>query len=347
MADARAGLKRAERVGDPRLLAAAIACVSLLETFLLEATPGLLERGVELERGFGRPLRFQESPAFVWVIRLIHVDEIDEARRVLVELTEAVERHGDEHTRAYCGLEATNLELLAGRLDQAVEHGRRTLSLADELEEDDLRVHAAGFAAGAMANAGHAEEATRVAGIALALAGDEDAYATLMAVSALARLALVRGDLSEVRRLLEDMPAMLLRAGHRHPVANPWADLIEALIGLGELEQATDLLATYDDLAIRSSRWARTNAARCRGLLFLAYGRRYGRAVAELELSLEEEGGTYPLERGRTLHGARDGAPPIGTLAATGPLARPPRRRSRCWTRWARCPGATRRSATS
>jgi DNA-binding CsgD family transcriptional regulator len=300
LADARAGLRRAERVGDPRLVAAAIACVSLLETFLLEATPGLLERGVELERGLGRPLRFQESPAFVWVIRLIHVDEIDEARRVLDELTDAVERHGDEHSRAYCGLEATNLELLAGRLDRAVEHGRRTMSLAEELEDDDLRVYAAGFAAGAMADAGHPEEATRVAGIALALAGDQDAYATLMAVSALGRLALLRGDLSEVRRLLEHVPAMLMRAGHRHPVANPWADLIEALIGLGELEQAKVLLVTYDDLAVRSGRWARTNAARCRGLLFLADGDD-ANAVAAFERSLEEEGGTYPLERGQTL----------------------------------------------
>jgi DNA-binding CsgD family transcriptional regulator len=300
LADARAGLTRAERVGDPRLVAAAIACVSLLETFLLEATPGLLERGVELERGLGRPLRFQESPTFVWVIRLIHVDEIDEARRVLDELTEAVERHGDEHSRAYCGLEATNLELLAGRLDRAVEHGRSTMSLADELGEDDLRVHAAGFAAGALADGGHGEEAMRAADAALTLAGEQDAYAVSMAVSALGRLALVQGDLPEAHRLLGDAPAMLMRAGHRHPVANPWADLIETLIGLGDLEQATDLLATYDDLAVRSSRWARANAARCRGLLCLAHGEDAS-AVAALERSLEEEGGTYPLERGRTL----------------------------------------------
>ena len=49
LADARAALERAERVGDPRLLAAAISRVGLAETYAAEVTPGILERGVELE----------------------------------------------------------------------------------------------------------------------------------------------------------------------------------------------------------------------------------------------------------------------------------------------------------
>ena len=53
LADARAALEQAERVGDPRLLAAAISRVGLAETYAAEVTPGILERGVELEESLG------------------------------------------------------------------------------------------------------------------------------------------------------------------------------------------------------------------------------------------------------------------------------------------------------
>ena len=60
--DAREGLERAERVGDPPLLATAICRVGLIETWALEITPGLLERGVAIEDGLERPLLFHDSP---------------------------------------------------------------------------------------------------------------------------------------------------------------------------------------------------------------------------------------------------------------------------------------------
>ena len=48
LADAREGLRRAEDVGDARLLATAVARVGWLEIWQLDSTPGLLDRGREL-----------------------------------------------------------------------------------------------------------------------------------------------------------------------------------------------------------------------------------------------------------------------------------------------------------
>ena len=77
LADARAALERAERVGDPALLAAAIARVGHAETWGAEITPGLLERGAELEQRLGLELEFTESPG-VWLGRqLMRLGEID------------------------------------------------------------------------------------------------------------------------------------------------------------------------------------------------------------------------------------------------------------------------------
>ena len=64
LADARDGLARAERIGDPRLLATALARAGLIEAMALEVTPGLLERGVAIEQGLERPLLFHDSPTF-------------------------------------------------------------------------------------------------------------------------------------------------------------------------------------------------------------------------------------------------------------------------------------------
>ena len=79
-----------------------------------------------------------------------------------------------------------------------------------------------------------------------------------------------------------------------------WDDTVETLIALGRLDEAGALLAQFDDLAARSSRWARAAAARCHALLALALGDDAG-AVAACDRALAEEGGTYPIERGRIM----------------------------------------------
>jgi DNA-binding CsgD family transcriptional regulator len=101
---------------------------------------------------------------------------------------------------------------------------------------------------------------------------------------------------------LRELPARLLAGGIHDPTVPVWADSIETLIGLGELERASAYLEQYELHARRlGSSWAVAGAARCRGLLAGAAGDLAGaRAAAERALA-ELEGSPYELERGRAL----------------------------------------------
>ncbi len=77
--DARAALEKAERTGDPKLVAAAIARVGHAETWLGDVTPGLLERGVEIEERLGLELEYMESPRVSLARLLIRRGDLDRA----------------------------------------------------------------------------------------------------------------------------------------------------------------------------------------------------------------------------------------------------------------------------
>ena len=134
LADARAALERAERVGDPRLVAAAIARVGLAETYAAEVTPGILERGVELEERLGLDLENWQSPRYEYSRRLISTGEIERPRAVLEDLAEAAETRGDEGTKMMCLWMLGQLEWLAGHWPRALEHAIEAYELTDQTQ---------------------------------------------------------------------------------------------------------------------------------------------------------------------------------------------------------------------
>ena len=103
------------------------------------------------------------------------------------------------------------------------------------------------------------------------------------------------------RRAPARAPERLLRSGHVDPGNGPWADTIETLVGIGDLEPARDLLARYEELCVRASRSARVGWARGRGLLAAAEGDTVP-ALESYELALAANPApTHALQRGRTL----------------------------------------------
>ena len=60
--DARMALQKAEHVGDAELIAGAIARVGQVETWAAEITPGLLQRGAEMEERLGLALDYSDKP---------------------------------------------------------------------------------------------------------------------------------------------------------------------------------------------------------------------------------------------------------------------------------------------
>ena len=301
IADGHAALQRAEQAGDSALLAETIARRAHLEMYAAEVTPGLLERGVEIEERLDLQLEYVQSPRAFFARLLMRQGELDRARAILDELEAKAAARGDEETRILLLWHLGSLEWLAGRWARALEHA----SSAQELGEQTQFFHRLGWAARVKAvleaDLGRVEEAR-----ASAEAGCEFAatysleFFGVFSLGALGRLELAQGNLEAAGEYLRELPSRLLAGGLNDPTPPVWADAIETLIGLGELEQARAYLERYELHADRlRSPHAMVGAARSRGLLLAAQGDPPS-ALAALERSLGDAA-SYPLERGRTL----------------------------------------------
>ncbi len=301
LAAARDGLERAERVGDPPLVAMALATVGGLETWMLDVTPGLLQRGVDIEQGLDDLLVFHDSPSFYLGMQRHFDGDLDGARSMLCDVVESAERRGDEHTRGFGLVTLIEVDREAGRIAAALEHADTAHAIVEQMGDPQLLLMHAFLTTAALIDTGRLAQARELAAEGLAAARAMSDWTGVAFIQGrLGRAALVGGDPDAAWAHLEGQPQTLVRQGHLHPIGQMWDDAVETLIALGRLDEAGALLAQFDDLAARSSRWARAAAARCRALLALALGDDAG-ALAACDRALAEEGGTYPIERGRIM----------------------------------------------
>jgi DNA-binding CsgD family transcriptional regulator len=303
LARARAALAHAEHAGDDELLARAIARVAMAETWTLEVTPGLLERGVTIERRLGHRLEFHESPSITQARRLMCLSDFDGARPLLADADNRAKATGDEGTRAHVLFHRFQVAWFTGRWAEADELATLALELADQLRDDQYRVIALYARALLDAHLGRVEPARTGATEALAIADAvSDALFAVQSRTVLGFLALSHGDSAAADSELRALPAWLYSNGWREPTDFAWANTIEAMIGTGDLQEAETWLTRYEDLAARSrSPWALATAARSRGLLCEARGN-IESAREALDRALAEHARMRcPFERGRTL----------------------------------------------
>ena len=301
MADGRAALRKAERAGDSALLAVTIARAAHLELYAAEVTPGLLERGVEIEERLDLPLEYVESPRVFLARLLMRQGDLDRARAILHQQEGKVTARGDEESRMLILWQLASLEWLAGRWTLALEHA----SSAHEFGEQTQFFHGPGWAgrinAALEVDLGLVEEARISAegGLEFAETYSLEFFA-VFALGALGRLELVMGNLAAAGECLRELPGRLLAGGLNDPTPPVWADAIEALILLGERERAREYLEPYELHAQRlGSPYARAGAARCRGLLLAAEGE-LASALSAFESSIADAE-LFPLEHARTL----------------------------------------------
>ena len=301
LADARAAMEKAERAGDVTRLAAAIAWVGLAENYLADITPGLLERGVELEERLGLQLEWNHSPRYVLARRLMRRGETDRARAILEEIEAWMLERGDENSRVMLLWALSMVEWLAGRWQRALDDA----VAARELTEQTQHPHAWGlvgrYKALIEADLGLVDDARTSAEEGLAVSQASSYDINIVATrGVLGRLELALGNLEAAGGYLRDLPGRMLAGGVNDPTIPVWADAIETLVALGELEQARAYLEPYEAHARRlGGPWAEAGAARCRGLLAAAEGS-LAAATAAFEASLAAAA-VFPLERGRTL----------------------------------------------
>jgi ATP/maltotriose-dependent transcriptional regulator MalT len=298
---ARAGLERAERVGDASLLARAIARVALAETWTLDITPGLLERGVALEGELGAQLEYPESPTMALARRLVYLNELDRARELLYREEQRAAGRADEGSRGHLLFYELILEHQAGDWRRGLDLAAAALELAEQLGDEQFRGMAVYGRAVMLAHLGEVEETRAVLADALELAESVgDAHFEIWARSLLGFLELSLGKPHEAIRHLRPLPDRLAAQGWNEP-ADPWPDTVEALVAVGELDEARAMLDRFEALAERlGAPRGLATATRCRALLAAAEGNLdsalddFERALA-LHRRLEE-----PFEHGRT-----------------------------------------------
>jgi DNA-binding CsgD family transcriptional regulator len=302
LAHARSSLEHAERAGDRPLTVAALSRLALLEIWGGRITPGLLERALALEHPDDEPLGY-ESPRVRLALRLFYQGRLDEARALFEHALAESATRGDELTGTELRLRLADVEWRSGAWERAAQHAAAAHEAAEQIGLEHIGPASLYRKAIVDAHRGRIDEARAATEQAVALSkAVQHTSVTAMILGVLGFLELSLGDAAAADRQLRPVLAWLAEGDMALAPfpASPYA--LEALIGVGELERARELLAQFEREGLKlESPWMLAVGGRLRGLLAAAAGD-LPNALISLERALaEQEGRSWPFERGRTL----------------------------------------------
>ena len=182
---------------------------------------------------------------------------------------------GDQRALAAALCHLAELECRAGNWPLAMRYAAEGYECAEQLgreQEMSALLYARALLDGHLGRVEEArEEAER--GIALSESCGDEVF-RLQNLSVLGFLELSVGDAAAADRILRPLAAHLASSGWREPsISGELPNAIEALLELGELEEARRLLADLQDRASRiGSPWGEASAGRCEGLVLAAEG---------------------------------------------------------------------------
>jgi DNA-binding CsgD family transcriptional regulator len=301
---ARSAVALAEQAGNPGMEIAALS-----QVVLIDAVTGGNEwraaaaRGRELEERTD-PVQTAVSATFAFAVVLTWVDEFGPALELFRSMLEQAEERGEESAVPWILAQLCWAEFLAGSWEEADRHAEEGIDLALRADQEPQRVFALGVRALIRAGRGDVQGARADAEATLEGAEERGVMmATIVAAGALGLLELSLERFDAVDRLLGPLGARLEAGGVREPGSVRFApDEIEALIGLGRLEEAKALLDVLERRARQLDRASALAAGgRCHGLLAAGRGDLDG-ALASLEKALgQHERVSMPFEQARTL----------------------------------------------
>jgi tetratricopeptide (TPR) repeat protein len=304
IAHAQAAVDALDDSPEPGLLAAALAIRACGEFLIGRGiSSAALGRAATLERS-AEHMPVEWRPSFLRGFVLKMTGDIDEARSHFQALRDRLQQLGDEVSMPFLLGHMSELETWAGDLARALSYANEACEIA-ERNQQPIMLAAAVYSKGlAHAHAGR---------LAAARSAGEQSLATALclgvvpviqfASSLLGFIALSEGDPAEADRRLRPIAELLAAAGLGEPdVFRFMPDEIEALIELGDLDRAAELLEPFERRAEElGRRWATSAAARCRGLLAAAHGDLPGAAVS-MERALDAfDGLPLPFDLGRIL----------------------------------------------
>jgi len=303
---ARAALELAEETQDPRVMAEAFQAYPFVEFLLGRGVDQeLLDRGIALEGHMEGEFKSHVLRASFVVAQLLKfTDRLDDARRTFTELLGDAVAHGVTGPIPQILYHLAELECRAGNWDAAMEHARESRAAAQRIDMGALASEGH-FAVGLVeAHQGRADPARLEALEGLRVA--EAAGELLLQVPNLAVLGFLELSLgnpaeadAHLSRALELEDAMGVREPGYFRIV---PDEVEALVGLGRLDDAERLLAPFEAAGRNLDRaWAIATGARCRALVLAGRGDLAGAAAAADEAVREHDGLPLPFELGRTL----------------------------------------------
>jgi DNA-binding CsgD family transcriptional regulator len=258
----------------------------------------VLESGVEIEGRLEGGLAALDSPRFWLARRRLEFGDVGPADAALGKLEADAAARGDEFSRDTILWHRSWAHWAAGRLRSALELADRAQELGGQQQMWHERAWVGRIRALVEADLGLVDEARASAHQGIS---SVDVHG-LFSAGVLGRIELVAGNLESAGAHLRDLPDRLSAAGLNNPALPMWADIVETLVGLGELDRACACVRRHGQAAAAiANPWAAAVGARCRGLLAAAEGD-FPAAFSALEQSLDDlEGLELPLERARTL----------------------------------------------
>ena len=248
-------------------------------------------------RAFAQPL-FQAAVVWLWW------DELERAKEGFEWLIGRAREMGDDGSLPYVLVLAAQVECVRGDLALAAAHADEGYELTEQAGQATLGAYLLALRALAHAAAGEEELTRERAERALAVADRTSGRpAEHFGLAALGLLEVSLGRAAEAAEVLGPLVAFLRREQIREPgTARVVPDYIEALIGIGELDAADEVLDWYADNAEELGRPSPlAAAARCRGLIHAERGDLEA-ALAELERAVNlSEQVPIPFEHGRAL----------------------------------------------
>lgn len=251
-----------------------------------------LDRALTLERT-GRQWHSGDQVVAIWPVLLKWADAHDDALRGLAELRERAELEGNEGLLPYVIGHVPGILLRVGRFEQAAASAAEHLSRALATGQDGQRMQALYNVALVDAHLGKlaAAEAGGIEMLAWAEANG-DRWVEMSACAVLGFTTISSGDLRTARSWLDRWWANSEAEGVIDPgISRFHGDHIEALIGVGAIDDATDKTEILERRAARSGRTsAAAIGARCRALLAATSGDQPGAlAAADRALGLHAE----------------------------------------------------------